>query len=53
MAKANASDWLWQITVALGRFNRVPAYEEVNACQWSKARLSVQMKCTRVWLGPG
>jgi len=37
--------------VTLGRSNsfRLPAYKEVNACQWSDARLHVQMKCRRVW----
>ena len=58
LAKANASDWLWPIRVALGRsnsfnFNRVPAFKEVNACQWSDPRPSVLMKCTRFWLGLG
>jgi len=26
------------------------AHKEVNVSQWREARLSVQMKCTRVWL---
>ena len=32
------SEWLWADPIVLN-FNRVPVYKEVNACQWSEARL--------------
>jgi len=35
-------EWLWADPIVLN-CNRVAA------CQWSEARLSVQMKCMRVW----
>ena len=52
LAKANASDWLWQIRVALGRSNsfKLEQSTRLQGSQRSKPRLSVQMKCTRVWL---
>ena len=32
------SEWLWADPIVLN-FNRVPAYKEVEVCQWSAARL--------------
>ena len=54
---ANSSYWLWHIRVALGRSNSFKLQQSTRL-QGSQ-RLSmergqtVQMKCTRVWLGPG
>ena len=53
LAKANASDWLWQITVALGRSN---SFKLQSTRLQGGQRLSMergQTLCTRVWLGPG
>ena len=42
--------WLWADPIVLN-FIRVPAFEEVNACQWSEPRLLTNEM--RVWFGPG